>query len=69
MLSFETGAKLFMANVVFKGDVLRTEPSDSHATLTQPSSDIKESFPRSSGHSTSWTRRSTGGQVWSHDGI
>ena len=60
-------AKLFMAMGVFFCHVLRILSSDLNAQLKEHSSGIKESSPRSSGHSTSRIRRSTDGQVWADD--
>ena len=52
------GSKLCVAVEVFKRDVLRIQPSDCHATLSEPRIHVKESFARASGDSTSRIRRS-----------
>ena len=57
------GSKLCVAVEVFKRDVLRIQPSDCHKTLSEPRIYAKESFPRSSGDSTSRIRRSPDSKV------
>ena len=49
----------------FNRDVLAIHLSDRRENLSDPSSHIKESFPRSSGHSTSRIQSSVEEQVWS----
>ena len=61
-------AKLFVAREVFFRDVLRIQTSEFNEIAKEHTSDTKESFPRSSGHSTSLIRRSTAEQVCAHDG-
>ena len=51
-LSRPIEAKLFMASLVFKFDVLRIYLLDRYEILKEPSSGIKESCPRSSGDHT-----------------
>ena len=65
--SCHVGSKLFGRMRAFKRDVLRIQPFVCNEIAREHSSDIKESFPRSSGHSTSLIRRSTAGQVLAHD--
>ena len=60
-------AKLFMADEVFKRDVLQIQPSDRHGHLTEPRSDINRSFPSSSGNPTSRIRRFAGLKMLVYD--
>ena len=52
-----------MAWRCFNRNVLRIQTSEFNEIAKEHSSGTKESFPRSSEHSTPWIRRSTEGQV------
>ena len=59
--------KLSMAGRCFNRDVLGIQPSDLHQIAREPTGGTRQGSARSSGHSTSRIRRSTGEQVSSHE--
>ena len=61
------GPNTSMADGCFNRDVLGIQPSDLHQIAREPTRGIMQGSARSSGHSTSRIRRSTAGQVSSHD--